>query len=66
MFLLDRLAFGPEPRELVAILTMGESAWLDNRLHGRFDSPAEQAALRIACRQFPRIDDPYQAATRAV
>ena len=66
VFLLDRLAFGPDPRELVAILTTSESAWLDNRLNSQFDSPAEEAALRIACRQFPRIDEPYQAATRAV
>lgn len=66
VFLLDRLAFGPDPRELIAILTMNESAWLENRLNTGFDTPAEQAALRLACRNFPHLDDAYQTATRAL
>ena len=66
VFLLDRLGFGPDPKELVAVLTMNESAWLETRLNGGFDTPAEQAALRMACRDFPRIDDANQAASRAV
>ncbi len=66
VFLLDRLAFGPDPKELIAVLTMNESNWLENRLNSGFDTPAEQAALRMACRQFSRIDDATQSATRAV
>ena len=66
VFLLDRLAFGPDPKELIAILSMNESAWLESRLNGSFDAPAEQAALRFASRTYPRIDDPTLAATRAL
>ncbi len=66
VFLLDRLAFGPDPRELCAILTMNESAWLENRLNSGFDTPAEQTALRLTCRELPRIDDAYQTASRAI
>ena len=66
VFLLDRLAFGPEPRELAAVLTLGESAWLNNRLASSYETPAEQAVLREACQRFPRIDDDHWAATRAL
>ncbi len=66
VFLLDRLAFGPDPKELIAVLTMNESDWLENRLNAGFDTPAERTALRIACKQFPRIDDANQSASRAV
>ena len=66
VFLLDRLGFGPDPKELCAILTSTESAWLDNRLNSPFDQPAEQTALRLACREYPQIDNPFQAATRAI
>ncbi len=66
VFLLDRLAFGPEPRELAAVLTLGEKAWLDNRLASSYETPAEQAVLRVACQKFPRIDDEYQTSARAI
>ncbi len=66
VFLLDRLAFGPDPKELMAVLTMNESNWLENRLNAGFDTPGEQAALRMACQRFSHIDDPYQSATRAL
>ncbi len=66
VFLLDRLAFGPEPRELAAVLTLGESAWLNNRLASSYETPAEQAVLRVACQKFPRIDEEQQASTRAL
>ena len=66
VFLLDRLAFGPDPKELIAVLTMNESNWLENRLNGGFDTPAEQAALRMACQRYSRIDNPYHTATRAI
>ena len=66
VFLLDRLAFGPEPRELAAVLTLGETAWLNNRLASSYETPAEQSVLRAACQKFPRIDDEHQTATRAL
>lgn len=43
--MLDRFAFGPDDRELAAILAMGRSAWLRDRLSRRLDDPGEQAAL---------------------
>ena len=66
VFLLDRLAFGPDPRELCAVLTMSESTWLENRLNAGFDAPADQFALRTVCQKFSRIDDPFGSATRAI
>ena len=66
VFLLDRLAFGPEPRELAAVLTLGEAAWLNNRLASGYETPAEQAVLRMACQKFPHIDDEHQASARAL
>lgn len=32
VFLLDRLAYGPEPRELAEILVLGEETWLERAL----------------------------------
>ena len=66
VFLLDRLAFGPDPRELAAVLTLGETVWLNNRLNAGFDSPTDQALLRIACTKYPRIDDDNQTAARVL
>ncbi len=66
VFLLDRLAFGPDPRELAAALTLGETVWLNNRLNAPFDSPGEQALLRVACTKYPRIDDENQGVARAL
>ena len=66
VFLLDRLAFGPEPRELAAVLTQGESAWLAGRLASSFDAPAEQELLRAACKQFPQVHNDQQAIERAL
>lgn len=66
VFLLDRLAFGPDPRELAAVLTLGETVWLNNRLSAGFGSPAEQTLLRIACTRYPRIDDENQGVARAL
>ena len=66
VYLLDRLAFGAEPRELAAVLTIGENAWLNKRLASVFDTPAEQALLHIVCKKFPRVDDQTQTADRAL
>ncbi len=46
--LLDRFAFGPEGDELAAVLTMGEEAYLRDRLFRRWDDPGEQAAWQRA------------------
>jgi uncharacterized protein (DUF1800 family) len=43
--LLDRFAYGPDPGELAAVLAMGESAWLADRLGRPFDDPGDLAAL---------------------
>lgn len=41
--LLNRLGYGPDPDELIAILTQGETAWLNARLDQSFDNPSDQA-----------------------
>jgi uncharacterized protein (DUF1800 family) len=64
--LLDRFAFGPEPQELAAVLTMGETAWLTNRITAGIDSPAEQAVLRAARARYPGAEDQRQTAARAL
>jgi uncharacterized protein (DUF1800 family) len=64
--LLDRLAFGPEPQELAAILTMTEITWLNDRLAAGFDTPAEQSVLRAARIRYPKADDGQQTSSRAL
>jgi uncharacterized protein (DUF1800 family) len=66
VWLLDRLAFGPEPKELAAILTQGESKWLATRLIGSFNTPAEEKVLESSCRRYPHIDSGDQTAARAL
>ncbi len=67
VWLLDRLAFGPEPKELAAILTQGESNWLASRLLAPYLSdPAEQTALENACTRYSHMDDDYQTVMRAL
>jgi uncharacterized protein (DUF1800 family) len=51
--LLDRLAFGPDPDELAAILTLGEDKWLDDRLSRSADDPEDLAAFESAVVMFP-------------
>ncbi|MHC4492556.1 MAG: DUF1800 domain-containing protein, partial [Planctomycetota bacterium] len=43
--LLDRFAYGPDAGELAAILTMGEEAWLADRLGRSADEPGDLAAM---------------------
>ncbi len=50
--LLNRFAFGPDPDELAAVLTMGESAWLIDRLRRPLDDPGDQAAFGAALPYF--------------
>ena len=66
VYLLDRMAFGAEPRELAAVLIMGESAWLNQRLTTGFNTPSEQALLHIATRHYPRVDDQNDTCCRAL
>ena len=66
VYLLDRMAFGAEPRELAAVLTMGESAWLNQRLSTGFNTLSEQALLQIATRHYPHVDDQYDTCCRAL
>lgn len=47
--LLNRFGYGPEPAELAAVLTMGEQAYLKDRLWRTWDDPAERAAWCLAC-----------------
>ena len=67
VWLLDRLAFGPEPAELAVILTQGESRWLASQLAGSFvNNPAEQAVLEHACERYDRVDDDNQTIFRVL
>jgi hypothetical protein len=56
--LLNRFAYGPEVRELSDLLTMGEDAWLRNRLDRLITAPGELESLARATMYFP---DPYNA-----
>jgi uncharacterized protein (DUF1800 family) len=47
--LLNRFAFGPDDRELAAILTLGEQEWLEARLAAR--GAGDEAALDLALAQ---------------
>lgn len=56
--LLDRFAYGAEPRELARLLDQGEEAWLAQRLAEPFD-PSRSTAWQAALSLFPpkRQDD---------
>ncbi|MEK7482733.1 MAG: DUF1800 domain-containing protein, partial [Planctomycetota bacterium] len=41
--LLNRLGYGPDPDEIITLLTQGETAWLNARLDQPFDNPSDQA-----------------------
>ena len=63
LFLLDRFGYGPEPREIAAILTMGRHAWLEARLNETIESPQEQNEEERLHAEFP---DQYAAVPRAL
>ena len=63
LFLLNRFGYGPEPRELAAILTEGPHAWLDARVNETIDSPAEENEKERLRAEFP---DAYSVVPRAV
>jgi len=64
--LLNRFGYGPEPEELAAILTMGEKAWLRDRLTRPWNDPAEQAAIQRAWNQFPDRTEKGQVVARVL
>ncbi len=64
--LLDRFGFGPEPKELAAVLTLSETTWLNNRLGAGYDTPGERALLNIANTRYPQIEDGGQTIFRAL
>jgi uncharacterized protein (DUF1800 family) len=63
LFLLNRFGYGPEPRELSAILTQGPHAWLEARLNETRDSALEENEQERLHAEFP---DQYAAVPRAV
>ncbi len=64
--LLNRFAYGPEPDELAAVLTMGEQAWLADRLSRTLVDAGEEAALEQAVAQFANGRGPNEVQSRAV
>jgi Protein of unknown function (DUF1800)/Ca-dependent carbohydrate-binding module xylan-binding len=66
LHLLDRLAFGPEERDLAAILTMGEEAWLDDRLGRDLEDAGELAAIGTGLTRFSGNLGAYQVSRRAI
>jgi uncharacterized protein (DUF1800 family) len=63
LFLLNRFGYGPETRELTAILTMGAHGWLSARLNEGIGSPLEENETAQVEAAYP---DPNAAAPRAL
>ena len=63
VLLLNRFGYGPEPREMAAILTMGAHAWLQSRLNETIASPVEENERERLHAEFP---DQYSVVPRAV
>jgi uncharacterized protein (DUF1800 family) len=55
LFLLNRFGYGPEPREMAAILTMGAHGWLSARLNETIDSPLEANEAAQVQAGFPEL-----------
>jgi len=64
--LLNRFAFGPDPAQLGAILTMGEEAWLRQSLERPVDDAGDLAAFGSGLAFFPIRRDAYQASAREI
>lgn len=64
--LLDRFAFGPDPRALADILVQGERAWLEGSLRAPADAPGDAAALGAALARFPNRASDYDVPRRAL
>jgi uncharacterized protein (DUF1800 family) len=63
LLLLNRFGYGPETRELAAILTMGAHGWLSARLNEDIGSPLEENESAQVESAYP---DPNAAAPRAL
>ncbi|MFZ4777341.1 MAG: DUF1800 family protein [Terrimicrobiaceae bacterium] len=64
--LLNRFGYGPEPEELADILTLGEKAWLHDRLSRPWTDPGEQAAFQRAANEFSETANKGQVVPRAL
>jgi len=62
--LLQHFAFGPDPDELATVLTMGEKAWLADRLGRSFDTPSERALMDFVTTRFPDDRNGYEVTLR--
>ena len=63
LLLLNRFGYGPEPRELAAILTRGPHDWLEARLNETIESPPEENEQERLHAEFP---DVYAVVPRAL
>jgi len=63
--LLNRFAFGPDPHELAAVLTLGERAYLEQRLQAEPDAGVLNA-WAWARQHYPRDDNRYHVRHRAI
>ncbi|MBY0260844.1 MAG: DUF1800 domain-containing protein, partial [Phycisphaerales bacterium] len=60
--LLDRLAFGPDPRELARVLTMGEASYITTALH----EPSDDQATLQGWQRLPAWRSNYDVPRRAL
>jgi uncharacterized protein (DUF1800 family) len=56
LLLLNRFGYGPEPRELAAILTMGPHLWLQTRLNETMESPLEENEQERLHAEYPDLN----------
>ena len=64
--LLNRFGFGPDERELAAVLSMGEEAWLHDRLWRSSDDAGDLAALGRGILLFRNPRSEYEVKGRAI
>ncbi len=64
--LLDRFAYGPEPRELAAVLLEGEGPYLEKRLRAGFDDAGVREAWTHAVATYPDDRNAGQVIRRAI
>lgn len=64
--LLNRVAFGPDERELIAVLTAGPDAYLEQRLADGADSPRVLPAIIAAAARYPNSSSGADVQRRAI
>jgi uncharacterized protein (DUF1800 family) len=64
LFLLNRFGYGPEPRELAAILTQGPHDWLAARLNETIESPLEENERERLQAESPEVNSVAPRAVR--